>query len=295
MSSRASASSKSRNSSLKPYFSDDAAKQIYKYLYYSNYHFSPDIEYPEIYMVNLFCLFKISEILKYKIDKYKKKNSPRMSFSKKSGVYNISGTKKRNNNNNNLEKNRLINSIYKIIDFINSLINNQDMPDFNLNASGITKQIQLLLLNPKLFNQKAFGKIDFKLEYNPENTNIPTNKKKEFKDIIIEDEAFQFDIIEKLQKNIEEKKSLMKQKNNNQKKLNKLKKEANVIDEERKLFERFKKLKGTMSEEELRKRFEELKGPTMSEEELRKRFEELKGPTMSEEELRQRFEELKKK
>ena len=289
MSSIASASSsKSRNSSLKPYFSDDAAEKIHKYLYYSNYQFSPDIEYPEIYMVNLFCLFKISEILKYKIDKYKKRNSPRnsskISFSRKKGIYNISGTTKKNNNqkqnqnqnHNNLEKNRLIKSIYKIIDFINGLVNNQDMPDFNLNASGITKQIQIFLLNPKLFNQKGFGKIDFKLEYNPENTNIPNNKKKDFKDIITEDEAFQFDIIDKIEKQKKEKLERGKQKNNNQKKLNKLKKEANVIKEERELFERFEKLKGTMSEEELRQRFAELKGPVMSDEELRKRFEELK-------------------
>ena len=46
-------SSNSHNSPSKTYFSDDAAKKIHKYLYYSNYEFSPENYYPEIYMINL--------------------------------------------------------------------------------------------------------------------------------------------------------------------------------------------------------------------------------------------------
>jgi hypothetical protein len=285
--------SKSSNSKSKTYFSNDAAQKIHKYLYYSNYEFiSPDIDYPEIYRVNLFCLYKISEILKYKIDKYKKRNSPNISYSKKRGVYNISVTRK--NNNNNLEKTKLITSMNTIIEFINELVKNPNMSNMSNSistAEGLTEQIKLFLINPKLFNQKIFGNKDFKLVYNPENTIIPPDKKKKFEDIIMEDEAFQFDIIANIEEQIKEERLKYERQKDVNRSLNRLKTTLYTTNV-KSISEKKAKENVKLLEEDLIKRFERLRG-TMTEAELRERFERLRGTIMTEEELRERFEKLK--
>ena len=235
-------------------------------------------------MINLFCLFKISEILKYKIDKYTKRNSPGISYSKKRGVYNISVTRK--NNNNNLEKTELIKSMHKIIKTINDLVKNPNMSNYISNLEGLTKDIQSFLLNPKLFNQKVFGKIDFNLEYNPENTNIPSNKEKEFKDIIIEDEAFQFDIIKNIEEQIKEDNEKIKRLEDDKRSLTRL--ESTLKTTNAKSISSKKKLNSTLSEIEKAK-----VNVRLQEKDLIERFERLKGITMTEAELRERFERLK--
>ena len=273
--------SKSSNSTSKTYFSDDAANKIHKYLYYSNYEFSPDIDYPEIYMVNLFCLYKISEILKYKIDKYTKRNSSGISYSKKRGVYNIPVTRK----NNNLEKTELIKSMHKIIKTINELVKNPNMSNEVSTAEGLTANIKLFLINPKLFNQKVFGKIDFNLVYNPENTNIPPDispsKKREFKDIIIEDEAFQFDIIENIGKQIKEERLREERLKDDRRSLNRLKTTLNKTNAKSISSKQKNKENVKLLEEDLIKRFKRLRGTIMTEAELRERFEKLKSKSKS--------------
>ena len=254
----------------KAYFSDNTADKIHKYLYYSNYNFDPDVFYPKVYNVNLFCLYKIAEILSEKVDKYKKRNNNKRkslvgrlskSFSsRKSGSSSITRTNKnKTNNNNNTIKTNLVNEIVKVIDFIkNELVINPIIEEFNKFATDVTKHIIKYLINDKLFNQEKFGKIEFNLIYNSKNTNIPDNfeipetipisKKdiEEIKKIKVEDEAFQWDIINNIEEQIKQQKEKIEQEKEDERTLLKL--QSTLILTNAKSINSKKKLELTISQ-----------------------------------------------
>lgn len=180
----------------KPYFSDETTLEILKYLEFSNLQYKLDNNSNNSnsnkYMVNLFCLYKIAEILKQVIDR---KNANNNIFSSKSAsgfasympsVSRIASympsmsyfrtkkntnpnTKKPNTKKNNNKNSQTLIMIKRSIEFIiNDLILQRINNDtkFISNANESTGIISIILKIPMFFNQTIIYNIN--LEFNPE-------------------------------------------------------------------------------------------------------------------------------
>ena len=188
----------------KPYFSDETTSKILKYLEFSNLQYKLDNNISTFininnsnsnkYMVNLFCLYKIAEILKQVIDR---KNANNNIFSSKSAsgfssyipfASRISSympsmpyfrtkktnpnTKKYNKKPNTKKNNKNSKTLITIKGSIEFIINNLILQQFNnyknfiSNANELTDIISIVLKNPIFFNQTIIHNIN--LKFNPE-------------------------------------------------------------------------------------------------------------------------------